>query len=193
MALADDPGTIPGHDGTKERSMTTTPADPQAGYPGLPLPPAAPEAAAPRSPVLALVLSLFPGIGQIYNGQPAKALVFFFAWAGSIYLTAEASPFFAFLIAFTYFYNLVDAWRSASALNARHAGGRAVAEDDTIESPAWGAALIGLGALLLLNNLGWLRLAALQRYWPLVLIAAGAVFLYGSLQRARRDGDGGLG
>ena len=172
--------------------MTTTPADPQAGYPALPVPAAATEAAAPRSPVLALVLSLFPGIGQIYNGQPAKALVFFFAWAGSIYLTAESNPFFAFLIAFTYFYNLVDAWRSASAINARHAGGQAVAEDDTTESPAWGAALIGVGALLLLNNLGWLRLAALQQYWPLVLIAAGAVFLYGSVQRAKRDGDGGL-
>jgi TM2 domain-containing membrane protein YozV len=180
-----------GHDATKERSMTTTPADPQA-YPPLPVPTAGAEAAAPRSPVLALVLSLFPGIGQIYNGQPAKALVFFFAWAGSIYLTAEASPFFAFLIAFTYFYNLVDAWRSASAINARQAGGHAVADDDTVESPAWGAALIGVGGLLLLNNLGWLRLAALQRYWPLVLIVAGAVFLYGSVQRAKREGDGGI-
>ena len=121
--------------------MTTTPADLQAGYaplPPLPLPAGAPAPAAPKSPILALVLSLFPGIGQIYNGQPAKALVFFFAWVGSIYLTAEANPFFAFLIAFTYFYNLVDAWRSASVINARHAVGRALAEEDTNESPAWG-------------------------------------------------------
>jgi hypothetical protein len=120
------------------------------------------------------VLSLFPGIGQIYNGQPAKALVFFFAWAGSIYLTAEANPFFAFLIAFTYFYNLVDAWRSAAVINLRHARGSRIEDEDAVESPAWGAALIGVGALLLFNNLGWLRLAALQRYWPLVLMAAGA-------------------
>ena len=28
-------------------------------------------------PWLALVLSLFPGLGQVYNGQPAKAFVFF--------------------------------------------------------------------------------------------------------------------
>jgi len=184
------PDAISGPDATKERSMTTTPADPQAGYPPLPLSGGASAAAAPRSPVLALVLSLFPGIGQIYNGQPAKALVFFFAWAGSIYLTANANPFFAFLIAFAYFYNLVDAWRSATAINARHAGGHALAEEDTTESPAWGAALIGVGALLLLNNLGWLRLAALERYWPLVLMAAGAVFLYGSVHRAKRNGGG---
>ena len=174
--------------------MTTTPAEPQAGYPALPLPAAATAPAAPKSPILALVLSLFPGIGQIYNGQPAKALAFFFGWVGSIYLTAEANPFFAFLIAFTYFYNLVDAWRTASAINARHAGGLAVAEEDATESPAWGAVLMGVGALLLLNNLGWLRLASLQRYWPLVLIGAGAAFLYGSVQRAKREGgsDGGV-
>jgi TM2 domain-containing membrane protein YozV len=186
------PSEVTGPEATKERSMTTTPADPHAAYPGLPLPTAgplaAPAAAPPKSPILALVLSLFPGIGQIYNGQPAKALAFFFGWVGSIYLTAEANPFFAFLIAFTYLYNLVDAWRSASAINARYAGGYGVAEEDAAESPAWGAVLMGVGALLLLNNLGWLRLAAMQRYWPLVLIAAGGAFLYGSVQRARRDG-----
>ena len=172
--------------------MSTTPADP-AVYPPLALPAgSAATITAPKSAVVALVLSLFPGIGQIYNGQPAKALVFFFAWAGSIYMTAEAHPFFAFLIAFTYFYNLVDAWRSASAINARYARGTFV-DEDTTESPAWGGALIGIGALLLLNNLGWLRLASLQRYWPLVLIAAGAAFLYGSMRRASQgsESDGG--
>jgi TM2 domain-containing membrane protein YozV len=193
MAEYDDRAeAIPGPDATKEPLMSSTPVDHQTAYPSLPLPREAVAAAGPKSPVLALVLSLFPGIGQIYNGQPAKALVFFFAWAGSIYLTAEASPFFAFMIAFTYFYNLVDAWRSAILINARHAGGRMEADEDTTESPAWGAALIGVGGLLLLNNLGWLRLAAVQRYWPLVLIAAGAVFLYDSVQRSKRNGDGGV-
>ena len=67
-------------------------------------------------------------------------------------------------------------------------------DDDAAESPAWGAVLMGVGAVLLLNNLGWLRLSSMQRYWPLVLIAAGGAFLYGSVQRARRDGgsDGGV-
>ena len=181
------PGDTPGPDVTKERILSS-PAEAQAAYPPLPLPAATPSSfSVPKTPLVALVLSLFPGIGQIYNGQPAKALFFFFAWAGSIYMTAEAHPFFAFLIAFTYLYNMVDAWRSAVAINARHARGTVVDEDPT-ESPAWGAALIGVGALLLLNNLGWLRLASLQRYWPLVLMAAGAAFLYGSVRRAKREG-----
>jgi len=145
----------------------------------------------PKSPGLALALSLFPGLGQVYNGQPSKAFLFFFAWVGSIYGAVEIHPLpFALLIPFVYFYNLVDAWRSASLINSRGTG--AAVEEDTTESPAWGGGLIVLGLVLLLNNLGWLRLASLQRYWPVLLIVAGIVFLYGSLQRrkAGTPGDG---
>ncbi len=128
-----------------------------------------------KSPIAALLLSVFPGIGQIYNGQPAKAFVFFFAWVSCMYLTAEVGPMpFALLIPFTYFYNLVDAYRSAAALRARGV----VEPEPEPESPAWGGTLVGLGFLLLLNNLGLLRLAALRPFWPVLLIAAGAWFVH---------------
>ena len=42
-----------------------------------------------------------------------------------------------------------------------------------------------LGLVLLLNNLGWLRLAAVSRYWPLALVVIGGVFLARAL-RARQ-------
>ena len=152
-----------------------------------PTPSPAPRLVAPgpaktaKSPGLALVLSLFPGLGQVYNGQPAKALVFFFAWAGSIYLSVEGNAMpFALLIPFVYFYNMVDAYRSAALANARGLG---APEEELAESPAWGGSLVGLGLLLLANNLGWLNLAALERYWPLLLIVAGGVFIYGSVQK----------
>jgi TM2 domain-containing membrane protein YozV len=142
----------------------------------------------PKNPWLALVLSAFPGLGQVYNGQPAKAFVFFFAWVASIYGAAEIHPFpFAFLIPFVYFYNLIDAYRSATAVNARALGGLAKPESDDLESPMWGGGLLVLGLVLLLNNLGWFRLADFARYWPVLLILIGGGFLYGSLQR-RRDG-----
>ena len=155
-------------------------------HPRLGTSPAAMEyARPPKSPGLALLLSvLFPGAGQIYNGQPAKAFVFFFGVFGSIYATAtvEALPY-AFLIPFVFIYSLIDAWRSAVAINARAAGGAIELEEDGFESPAWGAGLVAIGTLLLLNNLGWLRLASLQRYWPLLLIAAGGAFIYNSVRR----------
>jgi TM2 domain-containing membrane protein YozV len=159
-----------------------------------PLPPAAPPqpyVKQVKSPGVALVLSLFPGLGQVYNGQPAKGLVFFFTWVGCIYGAAQVDPIpFAFGIPFVYLFNLVDAYRSACVVNLRSVG---QPEEELGESPAWGGTLVALGLLLLANNLGWLRLAALQRYWPVLLIVAGAAMLYGSLQRRKDPGNAGPG
>ena len=71
--------------------MSSEPTTPGSGLPPLP-PPAAPMLPKPpKSPAVATFLSLFPGLGQVYNAQPAKALVFFFAWVGCIYLTAQGN------------------------------------------------------------------------------------------------------
>ena len=41
--------------------------------------------------------------------------------------------------------------------------------------------------LLLLNNLGWLDLERLQRYWPILLIVAGGYFIYSSFQKRKAE------
>jgi TM2 domain-containing membrane protein YozV len=158
-----------------------------------PLPPQPPTyVKLPKNPTLALVLSLFPGLGQVYNGQPAKAFVFFAAWVTGIYGAAEINPFpFAFLIPFAYLYNLVDAYRSAAAINARFLGGGPVEEDESPESPAWGGSLVVLGVVLLAHNLGWINLAAVERYWPVILIAGGVAMVYGSMKKRNAAGTSG--
>jgi TM2 domain-containing membrane protein YozV len=152
-----------------------------------PLPPAPPTyVKLPKNPTLALVLSLFPGLGQVYNGQPAKAFVFFAAWVTGIYGAAEINPFpFAFLIPFAYLYNLVDAYRSAASINARYLGGGRLDDDESPESPAWGGSLVVLGVVLLAHNLGWINLAAVERYWPAGLIAGGVAMVIGSIRRRK--------
>jgi TM2 domain-containing membrane protein YozV len=144
-----------------------------------------------KAPWVALLLSLMmPGLGQIYNGQFAKAIFFFFAFSGSIYLITEGHPLpFAVFLPFIIFSNMIDAFRSATLINAR--GTSAVPEEDDIESPGWGIGLAVMGVLILLNNLGWLRLSALVPYWPLLLIAAGVVLLRRSLQRKAGNGSHG--
>jgi TM2 domain-containing membrane protein YozV len=168
----------------EEQAMSSSMPEPQS-LPPLP-PPGPASPAPPKSPALALFLSLFPGLGQLYNGQVAKAFTFFFAFVGSIYGAAEIAGLpFGLLIPFTYFYNLVDAYRSATLINLRAQGGQVMPEEDAGESPAWGAVLLGLGVLILFNNLGWINLAALERYWPILLIAAGGFFLYRSVQQRK--------
>jgi hypothetical protein len=166
--------------------MSSPVAAPHDTYPPLP-PPAAPVVVPrpPKRPVLALVLGgVFPGVGQLYNGQTAKALALFAAFASSIYLADEVGMPFNLVIPFVVFYSAIDAYRSAVAINARWAGRPQLIEtEDDGESPAWGMVLLGIGVLLLMNNLGILQLAAVRRFWPLLLIVAGAMFLRRSLQR----------
>ncbi len=153
-----------------------------------PLPTGSSHRKPPKTPAVALVLSLFPGLGQVYNGQPAKAVVFFLAWVGALAGAIESGPMpFALMIPFIHFYNLVDAWKSAVMINARAAGGQSVVEEDIAESPAWGATLVGVGVVLLLKNIGWLNLEVVARYWPLLLIGAGIAMLRGSLRRQESD------
>jgi TM2 domain-containing membrane protein YozV len=161
---------------------TTTPLP---AVPQLPPPaPAVPQP--PKNPWIALILSfLFPGIGQIYNGQIAKAIFFASAFIGCIFLTAsDQGPLpFALFIPFTIFANLVDAYRSATLINARWAGRGVYVEEDNAEGPGWGISLVVIGLVLLFNNLGWLSLAGLARYWPVLLIGAGVAFLWKSVQK----------
>jgi hypothetical protein len=158
-------------------------------YPPPPLPPAAVTlvtARPPKRPVLAMVLSvLFPGTGQLYNGQTSKAFALFAAFVGSIYLAAEVDGMpFGFFIPFAVFYAAIDAYRSAVMINLRAAGRPPESDlEDDEESPAWGIVLLGIGLVLLMNNLGILEIAAVRRFWPLILVAVGLVFLRRAMKR----------
>jgi len=75
-----------------------------------------------KSPGAAMLLSLvMPGLGQFYNGHLSKAIFFFFAFTGTIYLVVESNPLpFAFFLPFIMFSNMIDAYRSATgALDAQ--------------------------------------------------------------------------
>ena len=155
-------------------------------YPTLPPPPPLPTVVArpPKRPLLAMFLSLlFAGTGQLYNGQTAKAFALFAAFAASIYLADEVGMPFGLVIPFVIFYSAIDAYRSAALINLRAAGRPAEPEVVEEESPTWGAVLLGVGLLLLMNNLGVLQLVAVRRFWPLALVVAGVFFLRRALKR----------
>lgn len=163
---------------------TVVPALPP-GYVPAPAPPL------PKSPFVAVMLSfLFPGIGQIYNGQPQKAFAFFGSFVASIFGAANIDPMpFALFIPFVIIFGWVDAWRSATAINNRFLGGKGEPEDESLNSPVWGGILVAAGGLLLLHNLELLDLARFRRFWPVLLILAGGYFIRQSIE-ARKLGAG---
>lgn len=176
----------------QERPQAPTQPALPAAPPYYPPPPPPPGSRGLRVPLVALALSFVcPGGGQLYNGQLSKAFLIFCAFVGSIYATVEAEWVFAFSIFFVYFFNLVDAYRTAALFNERATGLGRVEEPVDADSPLWGVLLIGLGLLILLHNLGLVRLAAVGRLWPLALVVAGGFFIYQSAARRKDPPSGG--
>lgn len=137
-----------------------------------------------KSPVLATVLSLMPGLGQVYLGYTQLGFIHAAIWAAMIALMtsnqlAGLEPFVGVSMAFFYLYNLVDAHRRAMLLNER------LAQLESPELPdgfgtvsmggrlALGVGLILVGLLALLNLRFGFSLAWLERWWPAGLMALG--------------------
>ena len=151
--------------------------------PSVPPPYAAPAAAMPGrgvrlgSPAAAFWLGLFPGLGAIYNGQYNKGLVQIAIFASIIVgfssdLSDGMNAMLAIFLAGFVFYCAFEAMRTAQAKNAGEV------PSDPLESwisgrPVGPIILIGLGALLLLNNFNIFQFIHLGRLWPLILIGAG--------------------
>ncbi len=152
-----------------------------------PVVPAAPTTSSGPNPTVAGILAgFFPfGVGAVYTGQYAKGLahlaIFALLVAGCNVSGSEAlSVICGFGIAFFYVYQIVDAVRTARALQtgqpvpdpyglgATFGAGTKV---DTSKVPFGAMLLILLGVLFLLNTMG-LELG-LDRFWPLILIAIG--------------------
>lgn len=137
-----------------------------------------------KSPVVATVLSLMPGLGQVYLGYTRLGFLHASAMAAFIALMSSnrlggLEPFFGVSMAFVYLYNLVDAHRRALLYN------EAVLRMEAPELPDGLGALsfrarVGLGVGLILFGLGSLlsfrfqiSFAWLAEWWPLGLVALG--------------------
>lgn len=163
--------------------------------------PAAPQPAVvskqDASPALAAILGfLIPGVGAIYNGQYAKGLVHAIIFGLLVSITSSGEshglePLFGILIAVWVFYMAFEAYHTArkrrdgepvdefsSLFPARTVSGR---------FPAGAITLIVLGVVLLLDTLDVIQLRYIARYWPVLLILAGAYMLYARLSNPDDD------
>jgi TM2 domain-containing membrane protein YozV len=144
-----------------------------------------------KSPVLAALLSLMPGLGQIYLGYYVQGFANILVIASLITLLAhgigELTPLAALFLAFYWLYNVVDASRRAAFYNHALAGLGPMELPKDIEMPGGGSALFGGVALIILGGLALaytrfnVSLAWLEHWWPLALVIVGAYLIYKSL------------
>lgn len=137
-----------------------------------------------KSPGLAGILAFFfPfGVGQLYNEQYRKALVFFLVFAGLVTLqtTGEGQPFMGLMLAGFYFYQLIEAIQTAKRINSAAMQEPQVTPavdefPDVVKSGSifWGIFLMALGAVLLLANFDLISYGTLWDFWPVAVIIIG--------------------
>ena len=142
-----------------------------------------------KSPTLAGVLSIFPGVGHVYLGYNQRGFVHALVYAGTIAVLASGSarnmePLFGMFLAFFWFYNMIDAVRRASLINQALAGMGPTPVLDDIKLPSAGGSVFGGAVLVLLGVLflGRTRfdmdLAWLADWWPAILVLFGANLIW---------------
>lgn len=159
---------------------------PAAASGQLPPPPPPGSGSGPNPTVAGILAGFFPfGVGAVYTGQYAKGLahlaIFGLLIAGCSVDNSDVLPVICGIgLAFFYVYQIIDAVRSARAIQAglpapdpyglasTFGSGRKV---ETGKIPMGAIILILLGVLFLLHTMG-LHLG-LDRFWPLILIVVG--------------------
>lgn len=194
-----------------EECLAARVGDPaMAGAAVPPIPPGAAATPGSGNPVLAAILGfLFPGVGAMYNGQFAKALVHVGVFILLIKLTDDTNGLFGLGIAAWIFYMAFDAYHTAKARqmgmpapdfiginrmfgikeDPRYASAPVVGGEVSPEMqpeasersgvPVGAYWLIGLGCFFLLMNSGLFDIRWGRYLWEFVLIGVGIYLGFG--------------
>jgi Domain of unknown function (DUF5668)/B-box zinc finger len=168
---------------------------PPAGTPGMPV---RPGGSGPNPAVAGILAGFFPfGVGAVYCSQYAKGLAHLLIFVMLIFGADHSGSWgtlFGLGIAFFYVYQIIDAVRTAHALQAGQPApdpmglGQTFSMGDKFDSgkvPVGAVVLIGMGVLFLLHTMGIFEYG-FERFWPLILIFLGVWMFYRHYERSRR-------
>jgi hypothetical protein len=171
----------------------------QHEFPGIPRKEYARVDSRYKSPILATVLSLVPGLGQVYVGYYQQGFVNIVVIAGLISLLAydgltdALTPFLALFMVFYWLYNMVDAYRKSTFYNQALAGLGPLEFPSGEQLPGMRGSLLGGVILIIVGGvaLGYTRfglpLAWIEHWWPMALILMGAYLLYQSIADKKKQ------
>jgi len=152
----------------------------------------------PNPAVAGILAGFFPfGVGAVYCSQYAKGLAHLLIFALLIFASGHAGSWdalFGISIAFFYVYQIIDAVRTAKAIQmgqpapdplglAATFGAGQKFEGSKV--PMGAVVLIVLGVLFLLHTMGLWEFG-LDRFWPLIIIALGGWMFYRHWERSSR-------
>jgi hypothetical protein len=149
----------------------------------------------PNPAVAGILAGFFPfGVGAVYCSQYAKGLAHLLIFVMLIFASDHAGHWgwvFGIGIAFFYVYQIIDAVRTAHALQAGQPAPDPLGLGQTFSMgekfdrgkiPVGAVVLIGLGVLFLLHTMGIME-NGFDRFWPLILIFLGIWMFYRRWER----------
>jgi hypothetical protein len=145
-----------------------------------------------KSPALATLLSMMPGLGQVYVGYYQQGFINVLVVGGVIALLAGnyvhgIQPLAGMFLGFFWLYNLVDAGRKAALYNQMLVGLGPTQLPEDIKAPggrgslAAGVALFAFGLLMLAHTRFGLDMHWVEDWWPAGLVIAGGYLIYKSV------------
>lgn len=146
-----------------------------------------------KSPTLAALLSLVPGLGQVYVGYYQDGFINVLV-VGTVISILNIGlegfePMAGFFLFFFWLYNIIDASRRASLYNQALAGLGPFDLPDNLSSPGGkgslfaGVLLIVFGSLAFANTKFGISMQWIEDWWPLAIIAVGIVLIYNSVMK----------
>jgi hypothetical protein len=195
---------------TEEEAMSETQspdtgyeaAPPAAAYPAAPPVAPQPQAMVPerrqlfdprrKSPFLAALFSVVPGLGNIYIGHYMRGFTIAGTMALIVFLASQSrdpiAPIFGMAAFFVWLFNIIDAGRMAALYNHAMSGRDVMELPEDFKFPKMGGSMVG-GALLLLvgvvaisNTMFGISLDWIETWWPVLPIALGAYLFYRGIQ-----------
>jgi hypothetical protein len=172
---------------------------PVAAYPPMGGAPRHSSGSGPNPAVAGILAGFFPfGVGAVYCSQYAKGLAHLLIFVMLIFASDHAGNWdwiFGLGIAFFYVYQIIDAVRTARALQEGQPApdpmglGQTFSMGEKFDAgkvPVGAIVLIGLGILFLLHTMRIFE-TGLDRLWPVILIFLGGWMFYRNYERSRQS------